>query len=211
MSLFSVYKHTSPSGKVYIGITSQALNRRWRNGHGYYENEHFSRAIQKYGWENFTHEVIYEALSKTDACNKEKELIRQYKSNDWRFGYNCSSGGENPAEGVKHSFQTKQKMSVSHLGRENTLEHNVHISQAKKGKSNGLEGRSGKKCVKAGIVQMIDMVTNEVVREFYGYNEMEREMGFARSAVRLCVAGKRRKSHGYKWRYIPRGKDYVVV
>lgn len=30
-----VYKHTSPSGKVYIGITNQPANKRWKNGMGY--------------------------------------------------------------------------------------------------------------------------------------------------------------------------------
>lgn len=30
--LFTVYRHTSPSGKVYIGITCQDVKNRWQNG-----------------------------------------------------------------------------------------------------------------------------------------------------------------------------------
>lgn len=30
-----VYIHTSPSGKKYIGITSQNPQKRWQNGKGY--------------------------------------------------------------------------------------------------------------------------------------------------------------------------------
>lgn len=29
---WTVYRHTSPSGKVYIGITSQNVERRWNSG-----------------------------------------------------------------------------------------------------------------------------------------------------------------------------------
>lgn len=43
---FTVYKHTSPSNKVYIGITSQSVIKRWGSGHGYRHNEYFFRAIK---------------------------------------------------------------------------------------------------------------------------------------------------------------------
>lgn len=32
---WTVYKHTSPSGKVYVGITNQPILKRWKNGLGY--------------------------------------------------------------------------------------------------------------------------------------------------------------------------------
>ena len=32
---YTVYKHTSPIGKVYIGITKMNPIRRWSNGKGY--------------------------------------------------------------------------------------------------------------------------------------------------------------------------------
>ena len=33
--MWTVYKHTSPSNKVYIGITSREPKLRWDNGNGY--------------------------------------------------------------------------------------------------------------------------------------------------------------------------------
>lgn len=37
--LFIVYKHVSPSGKVYVGITSQQPEDRWgSSGQGYADN-----------------------------------------------------------------------------------------------------------------------------------------------------------------------------
>lgn len=73
---FCVYKHTSPNGKVYIGITCQKPSYRWSEGNGYKNNVYFYRAIQKYGWESFQHEVLFTGLSKENARKKEVELIK---------------------------------------------------------------------------------------------------------------------------------------
>ena len=37
---YTVYKHISPSNKVYIGITSIDPKQRWNSGHGYKSNRH---------------------------------------------------------------------------------------------------------------------------------------------------------------------------
>ena len=79
---------------MYVGITSRDVKRRWQNGRGYIKNDHFYRAIQKYGWDNFDHDVIVENLTKDEACEMEKTLIKELKSNDYHFGYNLSAGGE---------------------------------------------------------------------------------------------------------------------
>ena len=71
-----VYMHKNKlNGKIYIGITKN-IYHRWRgSGLGYRNNEHFYRAIMKYGWSNFEHTVLFENLSREEACLKEKELI----------------------------------------------------------------------------------------------------------------------------------------
>lgn len=53
-----VYMHTNNiNGKRYIGI-SQNPKRRWKNGNGY-KTQLFGKAINKYGWDNFTHEILF--------------------------------------------------------------------------------------------------------------------------------------------------------
>lgn len=139
--MFCVYKHTSPNGKVYIGITKDNPENRWRSGKGYYQNVHFTGAINKYGWENFKHEILFENLTKEEACQKEIELIAKYQSNNPDYGYNQSIGGECPALGSKHTEETKVKMSEMRKG-ENCYWYGKHrsqetcekISQSKKGK-----------------------------------------------------------------------------
>lgn len=46
--LYFVYKHTFPNGKIYIGITDQKPERRWRNGIGYRRQPYVYNAIKKY-------------------------------------------------------------------------------------------------------------------------------------------------------------------
>jgi len=48
MKNYIVYKHTAPNGKIYIGVTSQKANQRWKNGFGYRPNKHFFSDIVKY-------------------------------------------------------------------------------------------------------------------------------------------------------------------
>lgn len=125
---FYVYRHTSPNGMIYIGITKQDPEKRWANGKGYSYNTHFNNAILKYGWENFTHEILYCGLTREEACQKEKELISYYKSNNRKFGYNITEGGNSVAE------EMIEKARASKKGKRFTEEHKMALSKAKKGK-----------------------------------------------------------------------------
>ena len=93
MSNYTVYKHTVPNGKVYIGITTQNPEKRWNKGNGYRYNKSFFSDIIKYGWYNIKHEILFENLSRTKAEKIEKELIEKYNSYHPYFGYNSDTGG----------------------------------------------------------------------------------------------------------------------
>lgn len=100
--IYCIYKHTSPSGKVYIGMTKQDPNKRWQNGSGYKTQRLFWRAIKKYGWDNFEHKILDDNLTHNEACEKEIMYINQYQSNNPKYGYNVTSGGDGtPRHGIK--------------------------------------------------------------------------------------------------------------
>ena len=90
---YIVYKHTAPNGKAYIGITHQTPNNRWRiGGKGYSKSPVFYKAIKKYGFEKFKHEILFENLNYNEACLKEIELIKQFNTLVPN-GYNVDEGG----------------------------------------------------------------------------------------------------------------------
>ena len=78
-----IYEHISPSGKIYVGITSKSVVQRWgTKGSGYlykqtngnYVHKYFASAILKYGWESFQHNIIASNLGEKTAKNMEKDL-----------------------------------------------------------------------------------------------------------------------------------------
>lgn len=93
LQMFTVYKHTFPDKKVYIGQTAQNPKKRWKCGFGYINNDLFFRAIVKYGWDNIQHEILFDGLTKEEANTIEKEQIKLSKSNDPKYGYNIAAGG----------------------------------------------------------------------------------------------------------------------
>ena len=89
---YCVYKHTSPEGKVYIGVTRQDPQARWCGGFGYASNLYFLTDIMTYGWLNFQHEVLADGLQEEQAFEMEAELIAQHNSTNPLFGYNLNAG-----------------------------------------------------------------------------------------------------------------------
>ena len=89
--LYLVYKHTSPNGKIYIGITKNLPNARWNEGAGYETQKKFYKAIQAFGWINFKHEVIAAGLSEEEARCLESKLILEYRYNEDEYGYNTQA------------------------------------------------------------------------------------------------------------------------
>lgn len=132
MKNYCVYCHTNKlNGKKYIGITSQNPEQRWRNGYGYKNNKYFFSAIEKYGWHNFQHEILYTNLEKNEAEALEIKLIREYNTNDHLKGYNIESGG-NSVE--KFTDEVKKKISLSLKGHICSKETRKKISESNKGK-----------------------------------------------------------------------------
>lgn len=94
---YCVYTHTNKqNGKIYVGQTKfgDNPNKRWRNGEGYAMSVVFYRAIKKYGWDEFDHQIIESGLTSDEANHLEESLIQQFDSTNPDKGYNVSVGGE---------------------------------------------------------------------------------------------------------------------
>lgn len=104
----TVYIHRNKNnGKRYVGITETDPAKRWLGGAGYHRNKHFYDAIKLYGWDAFEHEIVAVDLTRDEAQKMERELIAKYKTQDKRYGYNITDGGEH----FRHSDASKVLMS----------------------------------------------------------------------------------------------------
>lgn len=224
MKDYYVYKHTTPSGKVYIGITSQTPSRRWAKGFGYKTQLRFFRAIMKYGWDNIKHEVLYEGLTKEEAEAKEIELISLHRSSNNKYGYNIENGGKSVgrlSEETKRKISKAQKVIWTAELREVARKNNLGKRQSeetKKKRSNSLKGRfvseetreklrikSTGKCVgaKSPRAKKIDMYSleGEYIKTFGSSTEAAKEVQICYSNIIKCCTNVYKSAGGYLWKY----------
>lgn len=202
---YTVYMHIAPNGKKYIGITKCTLNKRWgRNGSGYISNKHFSNAINKYGWGNIQHAILYMRLTKEEAEQKEIDLIKRFKTNDRQYGYNIEGGGSlnkevsnetreklrKRAAGKRASAATREKMRESHSGERchffgvpNTEEHKKKLSKLKS----------------KPVLQIDD--NGNIIQKYDSISIAAQNFGVTRQAIYSSLSGKRKKSAGYCWKF----------
>jgi group I intron endonuclease len=131
--MFCVYCHTNKKNrKKYFGITSQKPEKRWANGRGYKDNEHFSNSIKKYGWDGFEHEILFTNLTIDQASCMEINLIRIYHTTDPNFGYNKSFGGECNRGGITEETRKKLSYSSSHISEQTREKHRQNLIRRNK-------------------------------------------------------------------------------
>lgn len=145
--MWIVYEHVNKkNGFRYIGITHNNPKYRWGyRGHKYNDSPKFWRAIKKYGWDNFEHNILFENLTEQEAKEKEKELICINKK--LKISYNISDGGDGVPgitgwnKGKHLSEEHKRKISESSIGKpcwnkggHLSEEHKRKIGDANKGK-----------------------------------------------------------------------------
>lgn len=226
---YCIYVHTNKiNGKKYVGQTCQIPEQRWKNGKGYHNNIYFTRAIQKYGWENFQHEIIKNNLSKEEADDIEKSLIKELNTLNPN-GYNAKDGGSNgrPSEetrrklseshkgyipsdetrkklskaskGRKHSDETKKKISKINKGRKFSEEVRKKVSEAHKKNKTNEEPPKPKKKWKEKVVQYGEKY--EFIRTWDSMNDAAKALGISAKNISACCNGNRRKAGGFMWDY----------
>ena len=225
--MWTVYKHTAPNGKIYIGITHQEPKSRWLCGHGYKTNKHFYNAIKKYGWGNIDHKIICVGLTQEQAEKIERELILLYKSYDKKHGYNKALGGHALSEesrrkiaqtrrerGIKHpnlgkhlSDETKKKISIAHTGLHYKVseEGRHNISKAKRGTLNPNYGKGMSDKQKQLLVSINEKPVIQVADGKEVWYRSAKAAGDATgisscNITRVCK-GTRMSAGGYVWKY----------
>lgn len=196
---YVVYCHTNIlNGKKYIGITSEKPQRRWRNGDGYKNSLCFYSAIIKYGWNNFTHEILFDNLTQLEAEEKEIYLIQQYNTISPN-GYNIKLGGNYGT----HTESTKEKLRLVNLGKVHTIESRLKMSKSRKGIPHSDEHREkykGANNPKAKVTEQLTL-SGELIKVWGCAQEAANTLGFNGHCIRNCCNKKYKTYRGFIWRY----------
>ena len=71
---YSVYQHVTPDGMYYFGQTNN-IKRRWRNNGAGYKGTALQPYIEKFGWDNIQHIVLFKDQTRENALWIEDFLI----------------------------------------------------------------------------------------------------------------------------------------
>ena len=131
----NIYKITCKlNGMGYLGKTTRSLEERIKEHLRNSRNSYVDRAIKKYGWKNFTVEVLAVCKTIEELNECERKSIVEYKTK-FPNGYNLTDGGEGTAGRIV-SDETRKKISEARTRRKFqplSEEHRKKISLANKG------------------------------------------------------------------------------
>jgi len=142
-----IYKITSPSGRIYIGRTTNfnsRLTKHLSKAKSGYQHPLYD-SIRKHGWENFTKEIVAEVVGYDTAYKTELFYINLFDTvrEGLNVQYNTKDGGDvwinrkdtpeykefvdkmrqlnlngqNPTRGKHHSDSAKAKQKAAAVGR----------------------------------------------------------------------------------------------
>lgn len=222
-----IYKYTSPSGKSYIGqTTNQRLRRKkWFNMSSPYTSPDWrskiDRARLKYGPNSFTYTILFQKeyvsrrAAKIELNTLETYYIGLY--NSYRVGYNSTIGGDSASGPKKHSEDTRLKMRLSRLGKKMSESSKAKLSAALTGIQRSEEfkrkvkiSHQGQKRTRESIekqiiaqykkVAMLDL-NGGIIKIFNSVNSAAKYV--ERTAGSISLACRRGTiSAGYKWALI---------
>ena len=136
----TVYIHTTPDGKKYVGATHMNPNKRFAKGLRY-KYQFFYQAVLKFGWENISHQ-LYEVDTEEELKYLEKYLISYYDTTNPEKGYNITKddstqdhGYDHPQYGNGGSYSHHKEIFLKYQASDKGKEVRKKYDTSEKGKS----------------------------------------------------------------------------
>lgn len=158
------------------------------------------RAINKYGWDNFTKIVLEENNTIEESFSREQHFITLYDSTNSKYGYNMALGGlggvthnmegkNNPMYGRTLTEEHRIKISKELKGKQKPKGHGENVSKALKNKPKSDDHKENLRIANKGNLPpnckkytIINIFTNEVLT-FISGAEMERKLSISRKTI----------------------------
>lgn len=144
-----IYKITNTvNDKCYIGQTINTFNKRYEaKGEGIERvynylkgltkhrkksyNRHLLYAIEKYGFESFSIEILETCKTIAKLNSREIYYIKLYKSSNPAYGYNVQQGGENYKQSAKLKKQRAKEREKQKLEEMSSLYEELGLKEVK--------------------------------------------------------------------------------
>ena len=107
---YSVYQHITPDGMYYFGATSN-IKQRWSNNGAKYKKTSLQPYIEKYGWDNIQHIVLFKDQTKENALWIEDFLITTAQEDGVCINQR-RSGNISKEEGYKQEYYQQNKDKI---------------------------------------------------------------------------------------------------
>lgn len=193
------------NGKMYVGQTCRSLEERVGE-HLRHSKTAISKALIKYGIENFECEVIDTAETMDELNDKEVYWISKLETLAPN-GYNLCLGGGNTL-GYKHKEESRKKMSLSKsgmfIGENNPFYGKKHTEETKAKmrkawtESRKEELREMVKNRNTHTVKVRNVDTGEVFNSVKSAGE---RYNIEPTHITRVCKGKRKTTGGYRWEY----------
>ena len=197
-----IYKWTSPSGKVYIGLANDLEKRKKMFLRDPFKNKYSSpnskidNARRKYpDFTQWQYEVL-EYCDKEDLARLEMEYIAKYNSTDIKNGYNLTIGGE----GVKGQFGEKNHM----YGHHHTQEFKDFISKLNTGRKKTKEQLQK---ISKPVIQYSK--NGRLLKKWDSATEAANFYGVNKTCIGRVCMGKKKSTYGYVWKYYDK-ETYLI-
>ena len=123
---YLLYKATSPSNRIYIGVTNNFKRRMKEHLSSKYP---FGEALRKYGKHNFTYEFEqFDCVE--DALLREAELVTEEQVKDKKY-YNVAVGGGNTKMLLHNNPMHRKEVVESHPNLFSSEYNPMYISESK--------------------------------------------------------------------------------
>ena len=107
---YSVYQHVTPDGMYYFGAT-QNVEQRWEGNGCHYKRTALQPYIEKYGWDNIQHIVLFRDQTKENALWIEDFLITTAQEDGVCINKQ-RSGLVSKEEGYQQQYREQNKQQI---------------------------------------------------------------------------------------------------
>ena len=183
----------------YIGATNQRLQDRLSSHKTDYHRNYSCSSkefISQIGEENLEIRLIEECQSKEEMWQRE-----EYWTNFYNERYNLV----NIRIGQKHAKSSIEKNRKSHIGKRASKETKQKMSISRKGKNNSMWGKhhtvdAKEKNRKAQISKKVICIETGIV--YNSLHDATRKTGIHHATICSVCKGKRKIAGGYHWEYV---------